>query len=212
MRSGATDLQENGARLGGTGRPLVRSVWGKSGAVGETGPFSERTLVLSASEAPIAGREASRVGSETTQTPCPKSALGRAAPVYNLLARRQCDRVGPSACAARHTQCRTSPRSPWFAPDSPLEGDGFELLVPLHESPGFSAHGERSLPDSPLEREGFEPSVPLSRHPSAHCSDTWCCGVGLCFLGTALLLCPGVRAAFRVEHDSPLERGKSIDD
>jgi hypothetical protein len=130
MRSGATDLQENGARLGGTGRPLVRSVWGKSGAVGETGPFSERTLVLSASEAPIAGREASRVGSETTQTPCPKSALGRAAPVYNLLARRQCDRVGPSACAARHTQCRTSPRSPWFAPDSPLEGDGFEPSVP----------------------------------------------------------------------------------
>ena len=43
--------QENGARLGGTGRPLVRSVWGKSSAVGETGPFSERTVVLSASEA-----------------------------------------------------------------------------------------------------------------------------------------------------------------
>jgi hypothetical protein len=129
MRSGATDLQENGARLGGTGRPLVRSVWGKSGAVGETGPFSERTLVLSASEAPIAGREASSVGSETTQTPCPKSTLAET-PVYNLLARRQCDRVGPSACAARHTQCRTSPRSPWFAPDSPLEEDGFEPSVP----------------------------------------------------------------------------------
>ena len=24
-----------------------------------------------------------------------------------------------------------------FAPDSPLEGDGFELLVPRHESSGF---------------------------------------------------------------------------
>ena len=72
MRSGATDLQENGARLGGTGRPLVRSVWGKSGAVGEKGPFSERTLVLSASEATIAGREHSRVGSETTQTHYPE--------------------------------------------------------------------------------------------------------------------------------------------
>ena len=121
MRSGATDLQENGARLGGTGRPLVRSVWGKSGAVGEKGPFSERTLVLSAPEDPIAGREPSRVGSETTQTPCPKSAFCRAAPVYNLLARRLCDRVGPSAFAARHTQCRTSPRSRthrWREPES----------------------------------------------------------------------------------------------
>jgi hypothetical protein len=61
----------------GWGEPGARSseVWGKSGAVGETGPFSERTLVLSAPEAPIAGREASRVGSETTQPPCPKSAL-----------------------------------------------------------------------------------------------------------------------------------------
>jgi hypothetical protein len=57
---GMAHSQENGARLGGTGRPLVRSVWGKSGAVGETGPFSERTVVLSASEATIAGREPSK--------------------------------------------------------------------------------------------------------------------------------------------------------
>src|ERR1700747_2388710 len=28
------------------------------------------------------------------------------------------------------------------------------------ESPGFSAHGGRSLPDSPLEETGFEPEVP----------------------------------------------------
>jgi hypothetical protein len=27
-----------------------------------------------------------------------------------------------------------------FALDSPLEGDGFELLVPRHESPGFPKH------------------------------------------------------------------------
>jgi hypothetical protein len=32
--------------------------------------------------------------------------------------------------AARHTQRRTSPRSPWFAHDSPLEESGFELSVP----------------------------------------------------------------------------------
>jgi len=57
---------------------------------------------------------------------------------------------------------KMSPPSTWeeFAPDSPLEGDGFELLVPRHESPGFSAHGGRSLPDSPLEETGFEPEVP----------------------------------------------------
>ena len=36
----------NGCRLGGTGRSLVRSVGGKSDVVGETRPFSERTLVL----------------------------------------------------------------------------------------------------------------------------------------------------------------------
>src|SRR5580704_3843369 len=66
---------------------------------------------------------------------------------------------------------------------------------------------------TPLEREGFEPSVPLFRHPSAHCSDTWCCGVGLCFLGTALLLCPGVRAAFRVppaHADPPLAMAELV--
>ena len=44
--------------------------------------------------------------------------------------------------------------------DCLLEGDGFELPVPRHESPGFSAHGGRSLPDSPLEETGFEPEVP----------------------------------------------------
>jgi hypothetical protein len=27
-----------------------------------------------------------------------------------------------------------------FASDSPLEGDGFELLVPRHESPRFPKH------------------------------------------------------------------------
>ena len=127
MRSGATDLQENGARLGGTGRPLVRSVWGKSGAVGEKGPFSERTLVLSASEAPIAGREASRVGSETSQTHCPEICLCRDAAVYNLLVRRQCDPVGPDQCSRRatHSMPNVAPE-----PDSPLAGTGVEPSVP----------------------------------------------------------------------------------
>jgi hypothetical protein len=30
-----------------------------------------------------------------------------------------------------------------FVPDSPLEGDGFELLVPRHESPRFPKHPGR---------------------------------------------------------------------
>ena len=100
---GMAHSQENGARLGGTGRPLVRSVEGKSGAAGETGPFSERTLVLSAPEDPIAGREPSRVGLETTQTHCPEICLCRDAAVYNLLVRRQCDPVGPDQCSRRAT-------------------------------------------------------------------------------------------------------------
>jgi hypothetical protein len=32
-----------------------------------------------------------------------------------------------------------------FAPDSPLEGDGFELLVPRHESRGFPKHPEHFI-------------------------------------------------------------------
>ena len=47
-----------------------------------------------------------------------------------------------------------------FVCGSLLEGDGFELLVPRHESPGFSARSGRSLPDSPLEGDGFELLVP----------------------------------------------------
>jgi hypothetical protein len=38
-----------------------------------------------------------------------------------------------------------------FAPDSPVEGAGFELS------------GEEFAPDSPLEGDGFEPSVPRPR-------------------------------------------------
>ena len=60
----------------------------------------------------------------------------------------------------KHEFQRRRPLWGKFAVDSPLEGDGFELLVPRHESPGFSAHRGRSLPDSPLEETGFEPEVP----------------------------------------------------
>ena len=35
-----------------------------------------------------------------------------------------------------------------FALDSPLEGDGFELLVPRHESPAFPKH--RTFKSEPL--------------------------------------------------------------
>jgi hypothetical protein len=42
-----------------------------------------------------------------------------------------------------------------FADDSPLEGDGFELLVPRHESPRFPKHPAR------LRRRQFEPQPPL---------------------------------------------------
>src|SRR5262244_1955346 len=55
--------------------------------------------------------------------------------------------------------------------DSPLEGNGFELVVPRHESRGFPEHPQvpgldrvtlrnRKFADSSLEGAGFEPSVP----------------------------------------------------
>jgi hypothetical protein len=62
-----------------------------------------------------------------------------------------------SACAARHTQCRTSPRSPWFAPDSPLEGGGFEPPVPRprrHPSATANHLASYHLDRSPLLRKG----------------------------------------------------------
>ena len=60
---------------GRTGRLLVRSAWGNSDAVGEKGPVSERTVILAASEATLAGKEPSKVGSETTQIHRWRSAL-----------------------------------------------------------------------------------------------------------------------------------------
>ena len=55
--------------------------------------------------------------------------------------------------------------------DSSLEGNGFELVVPRHESRGFPEHPQvpgldrvtlrdRKFADSSLEGAGFEPSVP----------------------------------------------------
>ena len=41
-------------------------------------------------------------------------------------------------------RCEDAGRYRWFA-DSPLEGDGFELLVPRHESSRFPTHSGRSL-------------------------------------------------------------------
>ena len=56
---GVPHSQENGARLGGTGRPA--EAFGRNlPAVGETGPVSERTVFLSASEATIVGAEPAR--------------------------------------------------------------------------------------------------------------------------------------------------------
>ena len=50
-----------------------------------------------------------------------------------------------SAVRTRGSQeagCRS--RGVEFAPDSPLEGDGFELLVPRHKSRGFPQHSGHS--------------------------------------------------------------------
>jgi hypothetical protein len=83
---------------------------------------------------------------------------------------RSVENASPKPAPEQHQKKWASTAVKWFAGGSPpivrfaidsaLEGDGFELLVPRHESPGFSAHGGRSLPDSPLEETGFEPEVP----------------------------------------------------
>jgi len=55
---------------------------------------------------------------------------------------------------------------------SPLERDGFDRLVPLHEGQGFPKHrsgpsgvGGRSLRDSPRGEMEFEPRSPVKRTP-----------------------------------------------
>jgi hypothetical protein len=67
--------QKNGARLGENRAPVCQKRLGKSDAVGEKGPVSERTVVLAAPEATLAGEEPSKVGSETTQIHRWRSAL-----------------------------------------------------------------------------------------------------------------------------------------
>src|SRR5262249_32438553 len=82
-------------------------------------------------------------------------------------------RVGSSRYHALGIRSRQRARDRKFA-DSPLEGNGFELVVPRHESRGFPEHPQvpgldrvtlrdRKFADSSLERTGFEPSVPLLR-------------------------------------------------
>jgi hypothetical protein len=87
--------------VGGNRAPACQKRLGKSGAVGETGSFSERTVALSASEATIAGRELARVDSETTQTHSPKFALAETPCVQSAGATAmRSRRTGP--VAARH--------------------------------------------------------------------------------------------------------------
>ena len=63
--------------VGGNRAPACQKRLGKSGAVGETGPFSERTVALSASEATIAGREPSKGRFGNYSDPQPEICLGR---------------------------------------------------------------------------------------------------------------------------------------
>jgi len=63
--------------VGGNRAPACQKRLGKSGAVGETVPFSERTVVLSASEATIAGREPSKGRFGNYSDPQPEICLGR---------------------------------------------------------------------------------------------------------------------------------------
>src|SRR6202030_3105753 len=56
-----------------------------------------------------------------------------------------------------------------FAPDSPVEGDGFELSVPLRATAPRWAREIRFAVDSPLEQSGFELWVPpASDTPGSH--------------------------------------------
>jgi hypothetical protein len=63
--------------VGGNRTPACQKRLGKSGAVGETGPFSKSTVVLSASEATVAGREPSKGRFGNYSDPQPEICLGR---------------------------------------------------------------------------------------------------------------------------------------
>src|SRR6516164_2679350 len=68
----------------------------------------------------------------------------------------------PATCAGksrRHSARRRRGSARRFATDSPLEGDGFELLVPRYESPGFSgALRLITLTFGPLPRVDIKPA------------------------------------------------------
>src|ERR1700724_3615050 len=80
--------------VGGNRAPAFQKRLGKSGAVGETGPFSERTVALSASEATIAGREPSKGRFGNYSDPQPEICLGRDA-LCTICWRDGSDPVGP---------------------------------------------------------------------------------------------------------------------
>ena len=75
---------------------------------------------------------------------------------------------------ARDVSSRLNSGASEFAADSPLEGNGFELVVPRHESRGFleqvlvvgapdlSSIRYRWFADSALEAAGFERSLPVA--------------------------------------------------
>ena len=55
----------------------------------------------------------------------------------------------------------------WFAHDSALEGDGFELLVPRHEIRGFPRHpGHRGLALRRRKRYDKVPLIPIEPRPA----------------------------------------------
>ena len=127
--------------VGGNRAPAFQKRLGKSGAVGETGPFSERTVALSASEATIAGREPSKGRFGNYSDPQPEICLGRDALCTicwrdgmrphrtGPVAARHCNVFEPAARPRRGRSAAGSQPRRWREMDK----------APIQESRGISA-------------------------------------------------------------------------
>ena len=78
---------------------------------------------------------------QITANRSPRPAAPLAAPPWPISTSKT--EIGPRTLTGRNRPYPLAPvstKSTRFAPDSPLEGDGFELLVPRHKRRGFPQH------------------------------------------------------------------------
>jgi len=94
-----------------------------------------RSLVVGGDQGQMVPKARMVADVQITANQSPRPATPLAAPPW--------PEIGPRTLTGRNRPYPLAPvstKSTRFAPDSPLEGDGFELLVPRHKSLGFPQH------------------------------------------------------------------------